>query len=256
MIILRSLIYNFLFFTTCTVMSIGLTLLLVFPQRVMQRALRLWTWILFWELRVTVGLTHRVVGLENIPDGPVIIASKHQSAWDTGIFNHYVTNPVFVLKQELAMIPFYGWIITGAGAIPIDRKGGAKSLKKMVKDVKNAISLNYSIVIFPEGTRTAPDTTNPYNPGVAAIYKAAGVPVVPVALNSGLFWQRRSFLKRPGVITLEFLKPIPPGLDRKEFMSQLQTRIETATTRLATEGRAENPHALPPASVPSSGGDQ
>ena len=245
MIVLRSLVYNFLFFATCTVFAIGLTPLIIFPQTFMQRALKIWTSILLWQLRVVVGLKHRVVGLENIPDGPAIFAGKHQSAWDTGIFHQYLEDPVFVLKQELVMIPFYGWVISRAGAIPINRKGGAKALKGMITDVGKALSLGRRVVIFPEGTRTAPGESKPYNPGVAAIYKGAGVPVVPVALNSGLFWQRRSFLKRPGIITIEFLQPIAPGLDRKEFMNELRSKIEEACSRLALEGRAENPHALP-----------
>ncbi len=245
MIALRSLIYNFLFFATCIVFAIGLTPLIIFPRNFMQSALRAWTSVLLWQLRVVTGLKHKVVGLENIPDGPAIFAGKHQSAWDTGIFHQYIDDAVFVLKQELVMIPFFGWVISRAGAIPIDRKGGAKALKGMIKDVGNALSLGRSIIIFPEGTRTAPGANKPYNPGIAAIYKSANVPVVPVALNSGLFWQRRSFLKRPGTITIEFIKPIPPGLDRKEFMSRLQSEIEGACLRLADEGRAENPHALP-----------
>ena len=246
MIALRSLIYNFLFFSTCIIFAVCLTPLIIFPRAFMQSAIKLWTTILLWQLRVVAGLKHKVVGLENIPDGVAIFASKHQSAWDTGIFSQYVDDSVFVLKQELVMIPFYGWVISRAGAIPINRKGGAKALKGMIKDVGKALSLGRNVIIFPEGTRTAPGDSKPYNPGVAAIYKSANVPVVPVALNSGLFWQRRSFLKRPGTITIEFLKPIPPGLERKEFMAQLQSKIEDACGRLADEGRAENPYALPP----------
>lgn len=244
--VMRSFIYNVLFFATCGVMAIGLLPLILFPRSVLQKALKMWTALLLWELRVVVGLTHNVVGLENIPKGPVVFAGKHQSAWDTGIFHQYIDDPVFVLKQELIMIPFFGWLILRAGSIPIDRKGGAKSLKKMVKGVTSALAKGRKIVIFPEGTRTAPGATHPYNPGIAAIYRGADVPVVPVALNSGLFWQRRSFLKRPGTITIEFLPPIEPGMDRKAFMAELQSRIETACARLNAQGRAENPKALPP----------
>ena len=244
--IVRSFIYNVLFFVTCAVVAIGLLPLILFPRSVLQKALKAWTALLLWELKVVTGLKHRVVGLENIPNGPVIFASKHQSAWDTGIFHQYIDDPVFVLKQELIMIPFFGWVILRAGSIPIDRKGGAKSLKKMVKGVTSALAQGRKIVIFPEGTRTAPGSTHPYNPGIAAIYRGADVPVVPVALNSGLFWQRRSFLKRPGIITIEFLPPIQPGMDRKEFMHELQSRIEIACARLVAEGRGESPRALPP----------
>ena len=244
---IRSFIYNVLFFATCGFMAIVLVPLIIFPRSVIQKAIKLWTTMLLWQLRVVTGLKHNVVGIENIPKGPAIFASKHQSAWDTGIFHQCIDDPVFVLKQELVMIPFFGWILLRAGSIAIDRKGGAKSLKKMLNGVTSALEQGRKIVIFPEGTRTAPGATHPYNPGIAAIYRGANVPVVPVALNSGLFWQRRSFLKRPGVITIEFLPPIEPGLDRKEFMTQLQSRIESACARLNTQGRAQNPHALPPA---------
>lgn len=251
MIALRSLVYNFLFFFICAVLAIGLLPLLVFPRRVLQWALKSWAGLLLWLLKVVVGLDSKITGLENIPSGPVIIASKHQSAWDTGIFHQLLPDPVFVLKQELVMIPFFGWLIARAGCVPINRKGGAKALKGMVADVGRALQMGRQVIIFPEGTRTHPDASNTYNPGVAAIYRGAGVPVVPVALNSGLFWQRRSFLKRPGTITLEFLPAIEPGLDRKEFMKRLEGDIETACRRLAGDGRGEHPHALP---APAPGG--
>lgn len=251
MLVLRSLVYNFLFFATCTIMSVGLLPLLLAPRRMMQAALKTWAALLMWMLKVVVGLDWQIRGLENLPQGPAIIASKHQSAWDTGVFHQFLDDPVFVLKQELTMIPFFGWLITKAGAIAIDRKAGAKALKGMVRATDQALANGRSVLIFPEGTRTAPGSSKPYNPGVAAIYKNAGVPVVPVALNSGLFWQRRSFLKRPGVITLELLPIIEPGLDRKVFMAELEARIEGACRRLATEGRAKYPAALPaPTSTP------
>lgn len=245
MLVLRSLVYNFLFFATCIIMSVVLLPLLVAPRRFLQSALRIWAALLMWQLKVVVGLDWEIRGLENLPKGPAIIAAKHQSAWDTGVFHQFLDDPVFVLKQELTWIPLFGWLITKAGAISIDRSAGAKALKGMVRATDQALAKGRSVLIFPEGTRTAPGFSKPYNPGVAAIYKNAGVPVVPVALNSGLFWQRRSFLKRPGRITLELLPVIEAGLDRKTFMAELEARIEGACRRLAIEGRAKYPSALP-----------
>jgi 1-acyl-sn-glycerol-3-phosphate acyltransferase len=132
-------------------------------------------------------------------------------------------------------VPLYGWYAARAGSIAIDRGGGARALRGMVAAARQAAAASRPVVIFPEGTRTAPGRRLAYQPGAAALYQALGVPVVPAAVNSGLFWGRRSFLKRPGRITLEFLDPILPGLGRREVMAQLEERIETATAALERE---------------------
>jgi len=165
----------------------------------------------------------------------VLIAAKHQSAWDTIIFSILLWDHCFVLKQELTRIPLFGWYLTRAGLIPVDRSGGAAALKKMVADARRAAEAGRPIVIFPEGTRVAPDAHRPYHPGVAALYSQLEVPVVPCALNSGLFWGRRSFAKRPGTITLEFLPAIPPGRPRKTFLAELEQAIEGRSRALAAE---------------------
>jgi len=134
-------------------------------------------------------------------------------------------------------VPFYGWYAARAGSIAIDRGGRAAALRRMVAASRTASEEGRPIVIFPEGTRTAPGRHLPYQPGVAALYQALGVPLVPASVNSGLFWGRRSFLKRPGRITLEFLDPIPPGLPRRRLMPELERRIETATAALEREAR-------------------
>jgi 1-acyl-sn-glycerol-3-phosphate acyltransferase len=127
------------------------------------------------------------------------------------------------------------------GCIRIDRGGAARALRSLVEGARAAAAKGLSILIFPEGTRRAPEDPPDYKPGVAALYVALDLPVVPVALNSGLFWSRRSFMKRPGQITVEFLDSIPPGLDRRTFMTELQSRIETATARLVAEARSQGP---------------
>ena len=182
-----------------------------------------------------VGLRHRVRGLENRLPGPVIFAVKHQSAWDTLVFALLLDQPAYVLKRELIHIPLFGWYLLSAGMIPVDRTTGATALKKMVAAARAVAAANRPILIFPEGTRTAPGEHRPYHPGVAALYGQLGLPVVPVALNSGLFWGRRRFTKRSGTITLEFLPAIPPGLPRKTFLAELQHRLDTASDRLAAE---------------------
>ena len=138
-----------------------------------------------------------------------------------------------MLKKELLSIPLFGWFLKRAGMIAVDRKGGASALRSMARQATETLESGRSILIFPEGTRVAPGQTRPYQPGVAALYTQQKVPVVPVALNSGLFWGRRAFFKKPGTIVVQILPPIPPGLDRKAFMRDLESRIEPASAALA-----------------------
>jgi 1-acyl-sn-glycerol-3-phosphate acyltransferase len=144
-----------------------------------------------------------------------------------------------VLKKELLAIPFWGWCAAKSGSIGVDRSAGASALKAMVRDVEDELARGTPIVIFPEGTRTEPGKRGTYHPGIAALYARTKAPVVPVALNSGVFWGRREFLKRPGTMILEFLPPLPAGLDRRTFMAELERRIEQASDKLVAEARGE-----------------
>jgi 1-acyl-sn-glycerol-3-phosphate acyltransferase len=200
--------------------------------RGMRRSARFWMRGLHLALRWIIGLRYEVRGLENLPPRPVIIASKHQSAWETVFFHLVRVDTVIGLKDELTRVPIFGWYLMIARNIRIDRGGAAKAMRSLIEGAKAAVAQGCSILIFPEGTRRPPRAPPDYKPGVAALYRELGVPVVPVALNSGLFWPRRGFVKRPGSITVEFLPPIEPGLDRKPFMAELERRIETASTRL------------------------
>ena len=164
---------------------------------------------------------------------PAIYAAKHQSAWETLFLSRYLGFPAFVLKQELLSIPLFGWFLKKSGMIAVDRKGGASALRAMARQATETLESGRSILIFPEGTRVPPGQTRPYQPGVAALYTQQKVPLVPVALNSGLFWGRRAFIKKSGTIVVEILPPIPPGLDRKAVMKELENRIETAAKALA-----------------------
>ena len=159
--------------------------------------------------------------------------------WDTIVFVALLNDPAIVLKSELLWIPYYGWFSAKAGMIGIDRGSGSAAVRHLVTQGKTAIKANRPIVIFPEGTRSAPGAAPDYKPGVAALYRQLGVQCVPAAVNSGLYWPRRRFLRKPGTIVLEFLPSIPPGLDRKTFMSTLETRIEEATAHLIAEGKAQ-----------------
>ena len=232
---LRAHIFNILYLLWSAFMHIVCLPLLVAPAPAIHAAGKFWIAGSLWLLKVCVGLTMREVGSENLPAGPVLVAAKHQSAWETLYLSWRLNHPAFVLKKELLMIPVFGWFLARVGMIAIDRSGKASALKKMVADAKAIFAQGRPVVIFPEGTRVAPGARMPYQPGIAALDAPLGVPVVPVALNSGLFWGRQAFVKKAGVITIEYLPPIPPGLDRKSFMRELEARIETAAERLAKE---------------------
>src|SRR5581483_1015214 len=164
------------------------------------------------SLKLTVGLTHHLSGLENLPAGPCIIASKHQSSWETMSYTLLFDDAAIVLKRELVFIPVVGWAMARAGNITVARGEGATALRGLIRQAQQRIKDGRSILIFPEGTRVAVGDSQPYQGGIAALYRMLNVPVVPVALNSGLFWGRRKFIKRPGVVSVEVLPAIAPGL--------------------------------------------
>lgn len=234
----RALAFNLVFVLwTLVIGTLALPLLLA-PRRVAMGFGRLWAQSALALLRLIVGLDHQIRGLDRVPAGGCIIAMKHQSAWDALILPIVLGDPAVVVKRELLWLPYYGWYAARAGSIGIDRKAGAGALRQMVAAARPVAAEGRPIVIFPQGTRTAPGAASPYQPGAFALYRALALPLVPAAVNSGLFWGRRSFFKRPGRITLEFLDPIPPGLPRRQLMSELERRIETATAALEREAAA------------------
>ncbi len=232
---LRAFVFNILYLLWSVAMHIICLPLLLAPARVILAAARLWIAGALWLLKLCVGLGVHEIGAENIPKEPALFAAKHQSAWETLYLSTRLRNPAFVLKKELLLIPVFGWFLARSGMIAIDRSGKATALKKMVADAKATFAKGRPVVIFPEGTRVAPGATIPYQPGIAALYAQLGVPVVPVALNSGLFWGKKVLLKKTGTITIQYLPAIPPGLDRKTFMRELEVRIESASKRLADQ---------------------
>jgi 1-acyl-sn-glycerol-3-phosphate acyltransferase len=235
---LRSLIFQILFYGWTLTMGVVFLPLLVLPRRVAMQGARFWCRSVLGLLRVTTGLSGHIEQVGERPTGPAIFAAKHQSAWDTMMITRLLPDPAIVLKKELLSVPFFGWYVRRHGAIAIDRKAGASALRQMLRDARRAVEDGRDIFVFPEGTRTAPDERVPYHSGIAALYLELGLPVVPVALNSGVFWGRRSFSKRPGEITLRVLPAIPPGLDRRDFMERLETAIESETEALVEAARA------------------
>jgi 1-acyl-sn-glycerol-3-phosphate acyltransferase len=234
--IIGSGLYNIVFIGWTAISVTLMVICLPFPRPMIRLAVKLWAWSQHWALKFLVGLDYEVRGQENIVHGGAIYASKHQSAWDTFVFFLIFGDPSYVMKKELMQLPVWGWVARKYAAVSVDREGGASALKALVRDVKQRLLDKRPVIIFPEGTRTRPGDSLAYHPGIAALYNHCDGPVVPVALNSGLFWGRRNYRKYAGRIIIEFLPAIPTGMKRREFMQNLETSIEGASRRLAIEG--------------------
>ena len=231
----RSLLFSAYFFIWTVIILLTIWVFLPFSRAGMLNALSYWGRGNRFGLKWIVGLDYEIRGREYIPDHAAIVACKHQSVWETMLFHGLLPNPVFVFKKELMAIPLWGAYARKVDTIVIDRSAGTSALKGMVREAAQNFELGRSLVLFPEGTRRAPGDPPAYRRGIVAVYAQCGVPVVPVALNSGFFWGPHSLMKLPGTIVAEFLPPIEPGLDRKTFMKELETRIETASNRLFEE---------------------
>jgi len=230
--LIRSALFNAAFWLWIFVLGItGLPITLLY-RPFSYTVARTWANGSLWLLRVLCGITHEVRGSEHIPQGAALIASKHQSAWDTIIFWALLRQPSFVLKRELIYLPVFGWYLILLRCIYIDRSAGMKAMKLLLSSAAKRVAEKRPIVIFPEGTRIAPGADSTYHPGIAALYHHLQLPVVPVALNSGRLWPRNGFIKTPGKIIIEFLPPIAPGMKGREFLGMLKERIENRCREL------------------------
>ena len=213
--------------------------LLFFPRKYTALLINLWSKILLRFFRAFDGLDWKIIGEENIPKGPFILASKHQSIWDTIFFTAYFNDAAMVLKKILIYIPAYGWHALKAKMIWVDRNAKGKALKHLLRMAKECSSNNRPIVIFPEGTRVKVGEESDYKSGCFALYKYLNIPCIPVALNSGLFWQTKGYEKKKGVIQVEFLEGIKPGLKKQDFQILLKNKIESATNKLIKNNHNE-----------------
>ena len=239
---LRSALCTVAFYTWGVMIGTVMVPMLVLPRRWFRQFVITWSAGNGVLLRIIAGVHAEIRNREHRPTGAAIIASKHQSEWEAHVFLHELNDPAYVIKKELYFVPGYGWFSAKVNMIFVDRDGGAKSLRTLVKGAQKAVARGRPVVIFPEGTRVAPGEKLPYRPGVAALYGALNVPVVPVVLNSGMHWPKGSFRRYPGTIVMEYLPPIPPGLPRREFMERLESTMEEASQRLFAElyGAAED----------------
>jgi len=240
---LRSLLFVAAFYLNTALFLVLGSPLLFGPRRYAMMGLKAHARASLWLQRMIAGTRMEVRGLDKLPSGPILVASKHQSAWDTFALIPLFKDPALVMKAELGHIPLYGWFSRKFAHVLIARERGPVALRQMIRDAQDRIAAGREIVIFPEGTRRPPGAEPDYKPGLVALYEALDVPCVPLALNSGLYWPRRSLWRHPGTIVVEFLDPIPPGRPRKEFKVELEQRLEAACNRLIAEAAAS---AAPP----------
>lgn len=244
MIYLRSLLANIGFFST---LIIGCVIQL--PVALLPQKCTIFYWdkmimpiALFW-VNFFAGLKFEVRGKENILWQNAIYGCKHESALETYSFTHFVPTTTYILKKELVYMPFFGWAQYFYGMIPVNRKGGAAAMKHMLTEVKKRTDTGRPVVIFPEGTRCRPGTTKGYKSGIFFLAENLKLPVVPVAVNTGLFWAKNSFLRYPGTVVFEFLPAISAeNKTKEEFMQELQTAIENKCAELNREAVEKYPY--------------
>jgi len=256
-IFIRSLLFNVGFYLSLAVHMVPAMLSFVLPRQVLFMFAKSWAHSMIWMLRVFCNIHVEFRGLDKIPKGPLLVAAKHQSAFETIGLLPLFREPLFILKRELTWIPLFGLFLLKAQMIPVNRGAGARTLTKMTDLARERVRGDRQLIIFPEGTRRPVGAEPRYKYGVAQVYVDCGVPCLPVALNSGLFWPRRTFMRYPGTIVVEFLDVIPPGLSRDEFLKRAQDVIETASDRLVAEGRSERAKLigdLAPLDEPAAGG--
>ena len=232
MVYIRSFIFNSAFYLGTTILVVVMGPMLLLPPFIARYIARFWGWLAHKQLYIA-GICQREHGDRHL-DKQVIYAVKHQSAWETIILSWLLQAPAFVLKVELLRLPIIGLFFVKTGCIPVDRADGMRALLKMREAALELAAQGRSMLIFPQGTRVSPGASKPYEIGVFALYESTGLPVVPVALNSGFVWPRNSWLKHPGTVDIHFLEPIQPGLTRKQFMAKLEQQIESKMAMLDT----------------------
>ena len=243
MIYIRSLLFNILGYGVLVFGCILTSVVGVFSRRT---TVVIWNYALIplfvWLLKVVAGIEIEIRGRQYMKQSGVLYAGKHESAMETYCLSAYLKKIVFVLKKELTYIPIFGWAQYFYGMIPVDRSAGGAAMKNMLKEAKQRVAAGRPIIIFPEGTRVKPGTVNGYKPGLLFIAQSLKLPVVPVALNTGLFWRKKSFLRYPGKVIIEFMEPMPEIADKKEFMAELEKRIEGKCAELNAETLKNYPY--------------
>lgn len=235
--VLRALAFNACFYVYTALIAVGGIPTLLRRPAVLQ-LVRVWAMGTLWLLRVVGGVAYEFRGRENIPKGPLIVGAKHQSVLETLALALVFDDFAYILKRELLFIPVVGWYFIRGDMVAIDRAKGARAMVLMNTAAAQVIAEGRQLIIFPEGTRRTPGAPPAYKLGLTHLYSRLNVACLPVALNTGLYWPRRGLVRRPGTAVIEFLPPIPAGMDRGVFLDTVQERIETASNALLAEGRA------------------
>ena len=239
--LVRSVLFNIVLYLNFTVLAIVFSPIIVLPQRWGWPVVRLWARSSLWWHRLICGSKEEVTGLEHRPEGGYIVACKHQSAWEAFRLVTIVDKPAFIVKRELMWLPLFGWYMARFGQIPVNRGKRSAALTAMTEHARRAIANGQQVIIFPEGTRRPPGIEPRYRYGIVHLYKELGVPCLPIALNSGLYWPRRSMIHVQGTVRVEILPPIESGLNPTAFAKRLEADIESATARLIDEAVGSDP---------------
>ena len=232
MLILKSIIFYILLVFWTIFMGIICLPFLILPNYLLKYPTKLWIKVIFIFLDIICNIKHKIDGRENIPKEGILIVSKHQSAFETLALFYYLYDCFFVHKKELFYIPIFGQYLYKYNMVAIDRDSGTKAMRKMLQKVKTKLLSGSSIIIFPEGTRKLPGSKPDYKTGFIGIYNHTKKKILPVAVNSGLCWPKKSWILKEGIITIKFLPLINHGLDKKVIFSEVQNRIETASNIL------------------------
>lgn len=236
MTVLRSLVFNIIFYISLIVQMIIFTpIFFTLPRRFVWFVPKFWARSSMWLQDLITGSRRKIEGLENLPEGSFILAPKHQSLWDVLAFFPHLPDPLYILKRELTWIPLFGWYVKRMKMIPVNRGNRAKALRGVITATQREMRNGRQLIIYPEGTRRAPGDVPAYKWGIVELYHRLGVPVVPVAHVAGLYWPRRKFLRYKGTIHARFLPPIEPGLSREEFQLRLQNETEAGCDALLIE---------------------
>jgi 1-acyl-sn-glycerol-3-phosphate acyltransferase len=240
-VLFRTLLFNIALYANFLVQAVIFSPVLLLPERCFWPIGRFWVRSTLWLHRTITGIDDEIRGRENIPLGGFLVASEHQSAWETLRLIELFPRPSFILKRQLLWVPLFGWYLMKAHMIPVDRGKGTIAIKAMTAHARRATLEGRQIIIFPEGTRRLPLAPPAYRHGIMRLYRDLGVPCLPVALNSGLFWPRRSFTHRRGTIVVECLPPIAAGREPESFAAELQQTLETTTNQLIAEATRSDP---------------
>jgi 1-acyl-sn-glycerol-3-phosphate acyltransferase len=234
MAVVRSLLFLLILIVVTPPYTLGVILCRPLPHHMRRRSVEPWVNFVNWMVKHLLGIPYRLVGAGNLPDRPVIVLAKHQSAWETLMLQEVFKDTVFVWRKEIKYLPFFGWALASIPMIETDRNASRSSLRRLVEQGRDRLANGYTVIIFPEGTRSRPGSKNRYKIGGAHLAVETGTPVVPVALNSGEFWGRNALFKKCGIVTVSIGPAIDPaGLTANEITDRAEAWIEAEMARIS-----------------------